>query len=435
MPSVSRAAPFPPTLLALLVRRVRVGLWISLTSITLFALADPFLNSHVLGRLYVIKAAQVAAAAAVFRALRGDPTRLRVVLATLFAVTVFSVGTAISGIITNDTSTTPVLLVVLGMGTATLLPWGVRPQLAVQVIVTASILANLWALPGGGPTASVALAVVMGSCASVYAAYAAARYQRELRRAEAAEDELRARQHQASLAHAARLSTLGGMAAGLAHEINQPLSAIVSYASGSVRRIRAGDVAPAALLDVVNSIADEALRAGEILRRIREFVRDAEASRARADLNLLVREALHFAEVEARELGIALRLALAPEPLEVEVDAIQLEQVILNLVRNGFEAMDGNGAPREVSIETTPRDGTAVELVVRDTGIGITQSAASHLFEPFFTTKRDGLGLGLHISRSIIEAHGGRLWVAPNTPRGAAFHVVLPADRGSRHAA
>src|SRR5262249_26282881 len=178
MPSVSRAAPFPPTLLALLVRRVRVGLWISLTSITLFALADPFLNSHVLGRLYVIKAAQVAAAAAaVFRALRGAPTRLRVVLATLFAVTVFSVGTAISGIITNDTSTTPVLLVVLGMGTATLLPWGVRPQLAVQVIVTASILANLWALPGGGPTASLALAVVMGSCASVYAAYAPPRYQ------------------------------------------------------------------------------------------------------------------------------------------------------------------------------------------------------------------------------------------------------------------
>src|SRR5262245_24216546 len=435
MPSVSRAAPFPPKLLALLVQRVRVGLWISLTSITLFALADPFLNSHVLGRLYAVKAVQVAAAAAAFRALRGDPTRRRVILATLFAVTVFSVGTAISGIITNDTSTTPVLLVVLGMGTATLLPWGVRPQLAVQVIVTASIMANLWALPGGDPPASLALAVVMGSCASVYAAYAAARYQRERRRAEAAEEELRARQHQAGIAHAARLSTLGGMAAGLAHEINQPLAAIVSYASGSARRIRAGDVSPAALLDVVESIADEALRAGEILRRIREFVRNTDASRARADLNLLVREALHFAEVEARELGIALRLALSPEPLDVEVDAIQLEQVILNLVRNGFEAMDGNGAPREVCIETTPRDGTAVELVVRDTGIGLTQSAASHLFEPFFTTKREGLGLGLHISRSIIEAHGGRLWVVPNTPRGAAFHVVLPADRGSRHAA
>jgi C4-dicarboxylate-specific signal transduction histidine kinase len=282
---------------------------------------------------------------------------------------------------------------------------------------------------------SLPLALVMGSCASVYAAHAAARYQRERRRAEAAEEELRARQHQAGIAHAARLSTLGGMAAGLAHEINQPLAAIVSYASGSARRIRADDVSPAALLDVVESIADEALRAGEILRRIREFVRNAEASRARADINLLVKEALHFAEMEARELGIALRLALAPRPLDVEVDAIQLEQVILNLVRNGFEAMDGAGAPRELCIETGARDDAAVELIVRDTGIGVAQGTAGHMFEPFFTTKREGLGLGLHISRSIIEAHGGHLWAVPSPPRGTAFHVLLPAAHGSRHAA
>jgi C4-dicarboxylate-specific signal transduction histidine kinase len=226
------------------------------------------------------------------------------------------------------------------------------------------------------------------------------------------------------------------MAAGLAHEINQPLSAIVSYANGSARRIRAGDVAPAALLEIVDAIADEALRGGEILRRIREFVRNAEASRASADLNLLVREVLHFAEVEARDLGIALRLQLAPHRLDVEVDAIQLEQVILNLVRNGFEAMgDGAGAPRELSIETGALDGAAVELVVRDTGSGVSQAAAGRLFEPFFTTKRDGLGLGLHISRSIVEAHGGRVWASPNPPRGAAFHVVLPVGRGDRHAA
>jgi two-component system, LuxR family, sensor kinase FixL len=202
-----------------------------------------------------------------------------------------------------------------------------------------------------------------------------------------------------------------------------------------VRGIRTGDVAPAALLQVVDAIADEALRGGEILRRIREFVRNAEAMRTRADLNLLVREALHFAEVEARDLGIALRLALSPEPLDVEVDPIQLEQVILNLVRNGFEAMsDGAGPPRELSIETTARDPAAVELIVRDTGAGVAPAAASRLFEPFFTTKRDGLGLGLHVSRSIVEAHGGQLWASPNPPRGAAFHVVLPAGH-NRHAA
>ena len=110
--------------------------------------------------------------------------------------------------------------------------------------------------------------------------------------------------------------------------------------------------------------------------------------------------------------------------------------MILNLVRNGFEAMsDGAGAPRELSIETGALDGAAVELVVRDTGSGVSQAAAGRLFEPFFTTKRDGLGLGLHISRSIVEAHGGRVWASPNPPRGAAFHVVLPVGRGDRHAA
>jgi signal transduction histidine kinase len=435
MVTASRAVPVPPESGVSLAQRARVGLWLCLTSITLFAITDPFLNAHLLGPLYAVKALQVAVALATFRVLRGAVTRRVAIVATVVAVAVFSVTTAISGIITNDSSTTPVLLIVLGMGTATLLPWGVGPQLVVQVVIAASIMGNIWAVRGNAEPSSLPLAIIIGSCASVYAAHASLRYQREIRRAEAAEEELRARQHQAGLAHAARLSTLGGMAAGLAHEINQPLSAIVSYASGSARRIRAGDVSPSALLDVVDAIADEALRGGEILRRIREFVRNAEANRSRNDLNLLVRDAIHFAEVEARDLGIALRLELAPHALDVEVDAIQLEQVILNLVRNGFEAMTDGTTPRELSIETGTRDAAAVELIVRDTGTGVSLAAAGRLFEPFFTTKRDGLGLGLHISRSIVEAHGGQLWAAPNPPRGAAFHVVLPVGRGDRHAA
>jgi C4-dicarboxylate-specific signal transduction histidine kinase len=436
MPTVSGELHRPPESVALLAQRTRVGLWLSLTSITLFALVDPFVNRHVLGLLYAIKAVQVAVAIALFRALRRTTTRRTVVAAALVAVTVFSVTTAMSGIITEDAGTTPVLLVVLSMGTSTLLPWGMGPQLAVQVVVVGSILWNLWAVHGPPVDTSLPIALAVASCVSVYAAYAAERYQRERQRADTAEEELRARQHQAGIAHAARLSTLGGMAAGLAHEINQPLSAIVSYASGSARRIRGGDIDPAALLEVVDAIADEALRAGEILRRIREFVRNAEAVRRRTDLNALVREAIHFAEVEAREQGITLRLALGHAPLDVEVDAIQLEQVILNLVRNGFEAMgDGDGAPCELSIETVARAGGAVELIVRDTGRGLAQGSAARLFEPFFTTKQDGLGLGLPISRSIVEVHGGQLWVTPNTPRGAAFHVLLPAPRGNRHAA
>src|SRR5262245_13629096 len=347
MPMVP-GVPVPPTeSVTLLAQRTRVGLWLSLTSITLFALSDPFLNADLLAPLYAIKAFQVAVAIILFAVLDRATRRRTVALAALIAVAVFSVTTALSGNITGDAGTTPVLLVVLSMGTATLLPWGVWPQLATQVVVAGSILWNLWTVHGTAVESSLPLALVVASCVSVYAAHAAARYERERRRAEAAEEEARARQHQAGLAQAARLSTLGGMAAGLAHEINQPLSAIVSYASGSARRIRAGDADPAALLEVVDAIADEALRAGEILRRIREFGRNTEATRVLTDLNALVRDALHFAEVEARELGITFRLALAPQALDVDVDALALEQVILNLVRNGFEAIaDGGGGPR-----------------------------------------------------------------------------------------
>ena len=435
-PATSTVSGEAPGSAALLAQRTRVGLWLSLTSITLFALVDPFVNRHVLGPLYGIKALQISVTIVLFAVLRRAVTRRSATVAALVAVTVFSLTTAWSGIITHDSDTTPVLLAVMSMATSTLLPWGMRPQVAVQVVVVGSILWNHWAVHGTLVGPSVPLALAIASAVAVYAAYAATRYQRERERAEVAEKELRARQRQSELAQAARLSTLGGMAAGLAHEINQPLSAIVSYASGSARLIRDGDLEPAALLAVVDSIADEALRAAEILRRIREFVRNTEATRARADLNTLVREALHFAEAEARQQGITLRLTLALEPLDVEVDAIQLEQVILNLVRNGFEAIgDGDGVPREVSIETAARDSGGVELIVRDTGGGVPQSSASRLFEPFFTTKQNGLGLGLPISRSIVEVHGGQLWAASNSPRGAAFHVLLPAARGTRHAA
>ena len=436
MPTVDTAGDPPSRSVALLAQRARVGLWLSITSITLFALVDPFLHADQLGTLYVFKAFMIAVTIGLFRQLRRPETRSQVVGAVLLAVAVFSLMTAASGIVTDDPATTPVLLMVLSMGTATLLPWGVLPQLAVQAIVVACVLWNRWAIAGGPQLPSLPLPLLVGSFASVYAAHAAERYQRQRRRVEAAERELRARQHQAGLAHATRLSTLGGMAAGLAHEINQPLTAIVTHASSSARGIRSGEMSAAALLDAVDLIADEALRAGDILRRIREFVRHGDASRSRADLNALVREALHFAEGEARELGITLRLDLAPGPLEVDVDRMQLEQVILNLVRNGFEAMsDNNGTARELSIETGDAEEGAVQLVVRDTGLGVSHAVSARLFEPFFTTKSDGLGLGLPVSRTIVEEHGGRLWASQNPPRGAAFHVALPAARGTSDAA
>ncbi|HKA29150.1 MAG TPA: ATP-binding protein, partial [Candidatus Binatia bacterium] len=286
--------------------------------------------------------------------------------------------------------------------------------------------------------ATMPVAVVVGAVVALYAASDAARFHRERRRAEQAEAEVRARKHQAELARAARLSTLGGMAAGLAHEINQPLAAIVSYARGCARRLRSGDTSPAALLDVIESIGAQGLRAAAVLRRIRDFVRHREMSRERVDLGTLVRDALHFAEVEARELGIALRVELSRSPLEVEVDPVQIEQVVLNLVRNGFEASatrshteDDHGERREVLIRTS-RTPAGVQIAVSDTGPGMSPEVAARLFEPFFTTKRDGLGLGLSISRSIVEAHDGRLWATTDSLRGTTFHVELPQPLGAR---
>src|SRR5262249_34960110 len=200
-------------------------------------------------------------------------------------------------------------------------------------------------------------------------------------------------------------------------------------ARGSARRLRGGDLQPDALLEIVESIAAQAVRAGAVLRRIRDFVRHHELPRERVDLSTLVREAVRFGVGEARQLGIALRVEPTPAPLEVEVDVVQIEQVILNLVRNAFEATTGRleGA-REVTIRSA-RSAAGAEVTVSDTGAGVPPEAAGRLFEPFFTTKRDGLGLGLSISRSIVEAHGGKLWGAPNTPRGATFPPGLPSPR------
>lgn len=413
---------------ALLIERARAGLGLSLLSISLFALADPIVFPQVLGPLYTVKAVQISSALVALFLLRPGVSHRRAVTVALVTIGILCVTTAASGIVTHDAGTTPVLLVVVTMGAATLLPWGIGPQFVLQIIATASVVWNVYAVGGVQGMASLPVAVVVGSVAALYAAYASQRYLIERRRAEEAEAELRARHHQAELAHAARLSTLGGMAAGLAHEINQPLSAIVSYARGCALRLESGEACPADLLPVIDEISGQALRAGDVLRRIQEFVRHTQLPRTQVDLNVLVREALRFAEVEARQQGITLRLELAPDPIPVDVDRIQIEQVILNLVRNGFEAMPaGRTTSRQLTIATGRGADEAVEVAVTDTGLGVSPNIVGHVFEPFFTTRRDGLGLGLSISRSIVESHGGRLWTIPNPPHGAVFRFTLPA--------
>jgi two-component system sensor kinase FixL len=242
-----------------------------------------------------------------------------------------------------------------------------------------------------------------------------------------------ARQRQTELAHVLRVGMMGEMAAGLAHEINQPLAAIVNYASGCARRLRAETGADTPLVGAMEEITKQAARAEQIIRRLRTFVRKREFRREPVDLNNLVRDVARFVRSEAHHHGISVRLDLAPALPRVHADGIQIEQVIVNLVRNGIDAMHAADlGHRVLSIHTSADRPEVVEVAVCDGGTGVDGAHAEKLFEPFFTTKPNGLGMGLSISRSIVTAHGGRLWAAPNPDRGTTFRFTLPVANGGR---
>lgn len=236
-----------------------------------------------------------------------------------------------------------------------------------------------------------------------------------------------ARRHQADLAHVQRVATVGEMTAQVAHEINQPLAAIVNFADGLVLRLRSGAVDQDTVRNVSAQIAAEGRRAAEVIRRLREFVRKGDLQSEPTDLNDLVREVLALLEVDARRHAIALRVDLDETLGLLSLDRIQIQQVVVNLVRNAIEAIAATDAgERSVVVATRLDDGNAVRLAVRDTGVGLPSGANGDIFEAFYTTKPDGLGIGLAISRSIVEAHGGRLWAEPADGRGATFLVSLP---------
>jgi two-component system, LuxR family, sensor kinase FixL len=235
-----------------------------------------------------------------------------------------------------------------------------------------------------------------------------------------------ARQHQAELTHVLRLGTMGEMAAGLAHEINQPLAAIVNYAQGCGRRLRLSSDDVDAVLPVIDTIAAEGLRAGEIIRRLRSLVRKETPRQDWFDLAEVAADALHLVETDAYEHGVNVRVETTPGLPRLLGDPIQIEQVVLNLLRNALDAMAEVGGRRELHVGIARVDGDAVELAVRDTGQGLTPAVVEHVFEPFFSTKPGGLGMGLSISRSIVEAHQGRLSATANADGGATFRVRLP---------
>ena len=235
-----------------------------------------------------------------------------------------------------------------------------------------------------------------------------------------------------------RLATMGEMAAGISHELNQPLAAIANYAQACARLLRKPAPDMPEISGALEQISGQALRAGEIIRRIRSLVRNEDVRRETQDINELIREVHTLLASDARVHDGRLELDLAPALPHVTVDGVQIQQVLMNLVHNAFEAQGGeavraeaNGATFEVRIATRPTDAGDVEVSVSDLGPGLAGEVEQRIFEPFFTTKPAGTGLGLAISRSIIKAHDARLGYRANQPRGACFYFVLPAQMES----
>jgi signal transduction histidine kinase len=411
----------------LMAQRVWAGIGIIIGAVTLFIIADLRSPPPAAGPLLAIQGIELGMALVAAILARRGLTRSQLIAVALVGCSTLCLTSAAAGILRGTTSTTPLLLMIITMGTATLLPWGVRPQIVLQIVAAVAFGWSVNAESGALVAFRYLLvAVAVGYIAALYAAHTLEQHRLAQARAEAVLEETRARQHRAELAHAARLSTLGEMAAGLAHELNQPLSAIVSYATGCQVRIESGTADVQSMAAIVGEISTEALRAAEVLRRIHDFARNGELRLERVDPNDLVRSAVELANGGARRRGIAMRLELGPDPLTVEVDRVQIEQVILNLLRNAFDAMEGTAlGERRVRIRTTPATST-VDVTIDDSGAGLPSTLVDRVFDPFFTTKPAGLGLGLAISRRIIEAHGGRLWGTPNDDRGSTFGFTLP---------
>ena len=230
---------------------------------------------------------------------------------------------------------------------------------------------------------------------------------------------------QTELAHVARLTTMGQMASAIAHELNQPLTAVSNYAGALGRVLSATNGEPDRAREIVGRIRQQIARAGEVIRRLREHVAKRATTRQVEDLNRVVTEAVEFGLVGTRHLGVRTVMRLEPSVAPMLLDRIQLGQVIVNLVRNAVEAME-DSETRELTVSTGTAPGV-VEIAFADTGPGILPEIAARLFQPFVTSKVTGLGLGLSICRELIDAHDGRLTASPGANGGTVFTITLPA--------
>jgi PAS domain S-box-containing protein len=247
--------------------------------------------------------------------------------------------------------------------------------------------------------------------------------------AEARENEQRYREAQLELAHANRVATMGQLTASIAHEVNQPLAGVVANAEACLRWLRRRTPDVDAACRSVEWIIDDGNRASEVIRRVRTLAKKTDVEKVPLDINDLVREVVALVQRELTSHRVSLRMELAPALPMVLGDRVQLQQVMINLVMNGIEAMQSvTDRPRELVIRSGLNETHRVLVSVTDCGVGISVEDVDRLFNPFFTTKSSGMGMGLSICRSIMETHGGRLWATANMPHGATFQFTLPVN-------
>jgi C4-dicarboxylate-specific signal transduction histidine kinase len=231
------------------------------------------------------------------------------------------------------------------------------------------------------------------------------------------------------LEHANRVATMGQLTASIAHEVNQPLAAVVANAEACLRWLDRGTPDMDAVRRSVEWVIDDANRASEVIRRVRALANKTGLEKGPLDVNDVVREVIALVQRELISHGVSLRMELAPALPTILGDRIQLQQVIINLVMNGIEAMQSvTDRPRELVIQSRQDETHRVLTSVTDCGVGISAENSDRLFNAFFTTKSSGMGMGLPICRSIMEGHGGRLWATANAPHGATFQFTLPVN-------
>lgn len=240
------------------------------------------------------------------------------------------------------------------------------------------------------------------------------------------------RKAQAELAHVSRATTLGELTASLAHEINQPLAAIVANGNASLRWLAADPPNLQEVREATERVIRDGNRASEIIARVRGLLKKEEGRREPVDVREVVAEVVAFAEPELARHEVSVRTETEGSPARALADRVQIQQVLLNLIVNGIEAMSSVAqGSRELTIGSKIQEGEIVLITVKDCGVGLTEEDERRVFDAFYTTKPGGLGMGLSVSRSIVEAHGGRLWVTPNPEGGATFQFTLPAAEAS----